>query len=69
MPYTNSEMENWLRKRMMKTNEFLKLLGCSRPTLWKVKRGIPVCPKYANKIIEITKGEVVPLMEKVGRPW
>jgi hypothetical protein len=51
----------------MTTNKFTELVGCSRPVVWKVKRGIPICPKYAKKIIEITKGEIIPLMQPIGR--
>jgi hypothetical protein len=66
--YKDSDMERWLRKRNMTTNRFAELVGCTRPILWKVKRGIPVCPLYANRIYELTSGEVVPVYERVGRP-
>jgi len=68
-PYKDSDLEKWLRKRHMTTNKFVSLIGCSRPVVWKVKRGIAICPFYAKKIYEITGGEVKPLVEKVGRPW
>ena len=63
----NSDLERWLRKRNMTTNRFVQLVGCSRPVVWKVKKGIAICPLYAKRIYEITEGEVRPLMEKVGR--
>jgi hypothetical protein len=65
----NSDLDNWLLKNNMKTNDFALLVECSRTVVWKVKRGIPVCPTYAKKIYELTNGEVAPLMEKVGRRW
>lgn len=64
----NSALEHWLRERNMKTVEFTRLVGCSRPTIWKVKRGIAICPYYARRVREITEGAVEPLIEKVGRP-
>jgi hypothetical protein len=63
----NSALEKWLRKKNMTTTHFVEMVGCSRPVVWKVKRGIPISPKYANRIIEITKGEIKPLTENVGR--
>jgi len=63
----NSPLEKWIRARNMTTTEFTNMVGCSRPVVWKVKRGIPICPKYARKIVEITRGEILPLIENVGR--
>jgi hypothetical protein len=60
-------MEKWLRKKNMSTKEFVEKVGCSRPVVWKVKRGLPICPKYANKISKLTKGEVNPKIKAVGR--
>ena len=65
----NSELEKWLRERNMTTNEFTKLVGCSRPVIWKAKRGIAICPLYAKRIYELTGGRVKPLMENVGRQF
>jgi hypothetical protein len=62
-----SDLEIWLRKRQMTTNRFTELIGCSRPIIWKVKRGIAICPLYANRIYQLTGGEVKPIVEKVGR--
>ena len=67
MDTTDSPLENWIRARNMTTTEFTKMVGCSRPVVWKVKRGIAICPKYARKIVELTKGEVMPVIEPVGR--
>lgn len=64
-----SELEKWLRDHEMTTNEFTKKVGCSRPVIWKVKRGIPICPLYAKRIAELTGGKIMPLMESVGRKY
>ena len=69
MEAKNSLLEKWLRKRNMSTNKFVQLVGCSRPVVWKVKRGIPICPLYAKRIFDITEGQIVPIIENVGRPW
>lgn len=66
--YKDSDLERWLRKRNMKTTHFAALVGCTRPIIWKVKRGIPICPFYAKRIYELTSGEVVPIYERIGRP-
>jgi len=64
--YENSDLELWLRKKHMSTNEFVQLVGCSRPVVWKVKKGLPICPLYAKRIMEITLNEVNPKVELVG---
>lgn len=64
--FADSSMEKWLRKKNMSTTDFCKLVGCSRPVVWKVKRGIPISPKFAKKITELTDGEVCPKSEPVG---
>ena len=61
--YADSALEKWLRARHMTTNNFVKLIGCARQTVWKVKKGVPICALYAKKIIEVTKGEVVPIVD------
>lgn len=66
--YEESKLENWLKKRHMSTKYFTNLVGCSRPVIWKVKRGIPICPEYAKRINQITEGEINPLFMSVGRP-
>jgi hypothetical protein len=66
--YKDSDLERWLRKRNMKTIRFAELVGCSRPIIWKVKRGIAICPFYAKRIFDLTSGEVTPFYECVGRP-
>ncbi len=60
-------LEIWLRHRNMSTIEFTKMVGCSRPVVLKVKKNIPICPKYADKIIELTNGLVEVLIENIGR--
>lgn len=62
-----SQLERWLRQRNMTTNRFTELVGCSRTVIWKVKKGIAICPLYAKRIIQITGGEIMPLIELVGR--
>jgi len=59
----------WLQKNYIKTGDFAKQVGCSRPVIWKAKRDIPICPLFAKRICELTKGEVNPKSNKVGRPW
>ena len=63
--YVKSALEEWIREKNMSTNDFIKLIGCSRPTLWKAKRGIPISPAFAKRIEKITKGIVKPLYEPV----
>ncbi len=65
----NSDLERWLRQRNMTTKHFVELVGCSRPVIWRVKKGIAICPMYAKRIYEITEGQVKPIVENVGRPW
>lgn len=65
-PLADSPMEKWLRKKNMSTTAFCKMVGCSRPVLWKVKRGLPISPQFANRIVELTDGEVNPKSEPVG---
>lgn len=64
--YDDSPLEKWIRERNMTTNDFVSMVGCSRPVIWKVKKGLPICPMYAFKIMQITEGKVTPLVEKVG---
>ena len=65
--YRESDLEKWLKERQMTTNDFVQLIGCSRPVVWKVKRGIPICTLYARKIYEFTGGKIRPLIKNVGR--
>lgn len=67
--FRSSTLEKWLREKCMTTKRFSELVGCSRVIIWKVKRGMAVSPKYAQKIKEITEGAVIPTSEPVGRPW
>ena len=64
MKEENNSLENWLRKNFMETNEFVKLVGCSRQIIWKVKKNMKVSEKISKKIQEITNGEVVPITSK-----
>lgn len=65
--YQDSDLEKWLREKQMSTNDFVKMIGCSRPVVWKVKRGIAICPLYARKIYDFTGGRVKPSIKPVGR--
>jgi hypothetical protein len=62
-----SQLEKWLRARHMTTNRMVELVGCSRTVVWKVKKGLAICPLYAKRIYQITGGAVQPLIELVGR--
>lgn len=63
-----SPLQKWLLERQMTTGEFVELIGCSGPVIWKVKRGLPISPKYARRIKEITGGAVDPSVMVVGKP-
>lgn len=64
--YENSKMELWLRKKRITTNEFSKLVGCSRQVIWKIKRNMPICPKFGQMIFSLTKGEISPQIRCQG---
>lgn len=66
--FRNSELEKWLRSKNMTTKKFSDLVGCSRIIIWKVKKGMPICPRYGDRIKELTEGAVCPKTEPVGRP-
>jgi hypothetical protein len=65
----NSDMGKWLKKNYINAKDFQKKVGCSRPIILKVKKGIPISPLYAKRIFDLTKGEVNPVSQPVGRPW
>jgi hypothetical protein len=52
--YENSPLEKWIRERNMTTNDFVKLVRCSRPVVWKAKKGLPICSYYSRRIFKIT---------------
>ncbi len=60
-------LEIWLRQRNMSTIEFTNMVGCSRPVVLKVKKNLPICPKYAHRILELTNGLVKVFIENIGR--
>lgn len=66
--YHDSPLEIWLKKNKMSTNEFVEIIGCSRPTIWKAKRGIPISPKTAKRIYNFTNGEIKVESKSVGKP-
>lgn len=66
--YHESPLENWLKENKMSTNEFVALIGCSRPTIWKAKRGIAISPITANKIYDVTKGQIKVESKSAGKP-
>lgn len=66
MDWQDSKMEKWLQEKCMTTNEFTKKVGCTRMVIWKVKRGLGISQRFADKIVKLTKGEVVPSISRVG---
>lgn len=66
-PEVDMDLESWIRKNSMETNQFVKLIGCSRTLIWRAKKGEAISPKFAAKIYEITNGQVIIKTEKVGR--
>ncbi len=61
-----SDLESWLRKNNMTTNELATLAQCSRQVIWKVKKNKPIDPKIALRIKEATGSEVIPDSHPVG---
>lgn len=61
MDWKKSDLEKWLRKKNMSTTDFAKIVGCSRPTLLFVKRGIAISAIIALKIHKATDGDVLPI--------
>lgn len=61
-------LETWIRKQCITTKSFTLMVGCSDPVICKVKKGIPIEPKIANRITELTGGEVIPKTQRKGRP-
>lgn len=62
------DLESWLRKNNMETNELARLAGCSRQVIWKIKKNEAVDEDTAQKIHFITGGQVKPLAKSKGRP-
>lgn len=62
-----SDLESWLRKNNMTTNELATLAQCSRQVIWKVKRGIAIDPKIALRIKEATGNEISPDCHPIGK--
>lgn len=62
------DLETWLRKNNMETNELARLAGCSRQVIWKIKKNETVDEDTAQKIHFITGGQVKPLAKAKGRP-
>lgn len=60
------DLESWLRNKNMSTTHFASLVQCSRQVLTKVKKNRPIDPSIANRIIQLTDSEVVPLMRPRG---
>ena len=59
----DSPLTQWLIKEKMSTLKFAKLIGCSRQTVWKVKRGIAVSPTISQKIKLVTRIKNLNLIE------
>ena len=66
--YQSMELERWLRKNNMETNELARLSGCTRQVIWKVKKNEPIVDETAQKIYFITGGQVKPVSRSKGRP-
>ena len=62
------ELERWLRKNNMETNELARLSGCTRQVIWKVKKNETIDDVTAQKIYFITGGQVKPAARAKGRP-
>ncbi len=62
----SSDLENWLRSRNMTTKQFIDIIGCSRQTIWKCKKGSALSPDIAHRIMEVTNNQVSPKIETVG---
>ena len=62
-----SAMEKYLRKNNMSLKDFAKKAGCSRQTIWKLKKGMAVTPDLGYKIFNLTRGEVQPNCMPRGR--
>lgn len=61
------DLKTWLKEQKISTNKFSEMIGCSRQITWKACRGIPICPKYAKKIYDLTDGKIKPNYEFVGK--
>ena len=62
------ELERWLRKNNMETNELARLSGCTRQVIWKVKKNETIDDETAQKNYFITGGQVKPTSRSKGRP-
>jgi len=62
------ELERWLRKHNMETNELARLSGCTRQVIWKAKKNETIDEETAQKIYFITGGQVKPVSRSKGRP-
>ena len=62
-----TDLESWLRENNLSTNSFVNMVGCCRSTIWKVKKGVAVDSKVANKIMQITDSKVIPNKSHVGK--
>lgn len=63
----NSPLEIWLQSQGMTSKKFAKMVGCSVPTLWKIKRGLAVVPMIACQVERLTDGAIRPLSKRTGR--
>lgn len=60
-------LDHWLAKNEMETNELARVIGVSRQVIWKIKNGLPVDPQTAEKIYFVTGGCVKPPSRPRGR--
>ena len=50
----------------MTTSAFALEIGCSRPTIYKVKNNLPVCTYFSKKISMATNYEIIPKIRDIG---
>jgi biotin operon repressor len=62
-----SPMEIYLRKNNMSLKNFAEVIGCSRQTIWKIKKGMAITTDLSYRIFSCTRGEVQPKCAERGR--
>ena len=60
------DLETWIRKKNMTTNDFAKLAKCSRQVIYKVKRGICIDTAISERIAILTDFSVIPKSRPKG---
>ena len=62
------ELEIWMKERGFKIEQLAKVLGVTRQTIWKLRKGEPCEPETAQKLYFFTNGAVKPIVKKRGMP-